>query len=66
MCAALVTAATIVFCLAATDTAGSVQSVSTVLYAIAGGIAAALYVKREDRNERAAAIAAGASLGSPA
>ena len=67
MCAALVTAATMVFFLAAADSAGPVSSVSTVLYAIGGGIAAALYVKREDRNERAAALgAAGASLGSPA
>ena len=67
MCAALVTAATMVFCLAAADSASPVSVVSTVLYAIGGGIAAALYVKREDRNERAAAVgAAGASLGSSA
>ncbi|MCY3676024.1 MAG: DUF3379 domain-containing protein [Gemmatimonadetes bacterium] len=61
MSAVLVVVATGVFFLA-TGTAGSVVSVSTALYAIAGGIAAALYVKREDRNERAAAVAAAGVL----
>lgn len=61
MSAVLVVLATGVFFLA-TGTAGSVVSVSTALYAIAGGIAAALYVKREDRNERAAAVAAAGVL----
>lgn len=57
MSAVLVAAATGVFFLA-TGTAGPVVSVSTALYVIAGGVAAATYVKREDRNERAAAVAA--------
>ena len=57
MSAVLVVVATGVFFLA-TDTAGSVVSVSTALYVIVAGLAAALYVKREDRNERAAALAA--------
>ena len=57
MSAVLVVVATGVFFLA-TDTAGSVVSVSTALYVIVAGLAAALYVKREDRNERAAAVAA--------
>jgi len=61
MCAVLVVAATGVFFLA-TGTASSPVSVSTALYAIAGGIAAALYVKREERNERAAAVAAAGVL----
>lgn len=66
MAAVLVVVATGVFILA-TGSEGSVISVSTALYTIAGGVAAALYVKREDRNERAAAVAAaGVSLGSPA
>ena len=66
MSVVLVVVATGVFFLA-TATAGPVMSVSTALYAIAAGIATALYVKREDRNERAAVVAeAGASLGSPA
>ncbi|MXX56747.1 MAG: DUF3379 domain-containing protein [Gemmatimonadetes bacterium] len=59
--AVLVLVATGVFFLA-TGTAGSVVSVTTALYAIAGGIAAALYVKREDRSERAAALAAAGVL----
>ncbi|MCY4399378.1 MAG: hypothetical protein OXE96_08585 [Gemmatimonadetes bacterium] len=67
ICAALVTAATCVFVLAAVDSTTPVMSVSKVLYTIGAGIAAALYVRREDRNERASAVgAAGASLGSPA
>jgi len=61
MSAVLVVLATGVFFLA-TGTEGSVISVSTALYAIAGGVAAALYVKREDRNERAAAVAAAGVL----
>lgn len=61
MSAVLVVVATGVFFLA-TGTGGSVVSVTTALYAIAGGVAAALYVKREDRNERAAAVAAAGVL----
>lgn len=61
MSAALVVVATGVFFLG-TGTAGSAVSVTTALYAIAGGVAAALYVKREDRNERAAAVAAAGVL----
>ena len=61
MAAVLVVLATGVFILA-TGSEGSVISVSTALYTIAGGVAAALYVKREDRNERAAAVAAAGVL----
>ena len=57
MSAVLVVLATGVFFLA-TGSGSSPVSISTALYVIAGGVLAALHVKREDRNERAAAVAA--------
>lgn len=61
MAAVLVVVATGVFFLA-TGSEGSVISVSTALYTITGGVAASLYVRREDRKERAAAVAAAGVL----